>query len=199
MVLRYSLYAYPAECLRAVLREEAGTVLPARSFSMRLPPVLDVWGAVVRCLWLVDAGLGHHVRGHGLDRRVPDPRRHALHRGHSCCAWSGGQVGRAAALPTFMGNPLACAAANASLGTHQRRRLACPRRPDRCGPEIWEILKKKLEAVRDVRTSAPSGVIALPMLRTSHGGHRRCHLRYIWVPPRRLLVHIAPVHEHPAG
>ena len=101
-----------------------------------------------------------HVRRQGADRRLPDPGGGAVHPGGGP-----GHLGRPAVLahgPTFMGNPLACAVANASIGLLRagdwagRGRAgsapACAPAWSRCGAR---------PGVADVRVLGAIGVVQL--------------------------------------
>lgn len=93
--------------------------------------------------------------------------------------------------PTYMGNALACASANASLDLFEREpRLAQAAR-------IEGILKRELEAacgmpgIKDVRVKGAIGVIELERLDTADA-RRRLIERGVWVRPFGNIVYTTP-------
>lgn len=93
--------------------------------------------------------------------------------------------------PTYMGNALACASANASLDLFEREpRLAQAAR-------IESVLKRELEIVRgmtgvkDVRVKGAIGVIELDRLDTADA-RRRLIERGVWVRPFGNIVYTTP-------
>ena len=93
--------------------------------------------------------------------------------------------------PTYMGNALACASANASLDLFEREpRLAQTAR-------VESVLKRELEAVRgvagvkDVRVKGAIGVIELERLDTVDA-RRRLIERGVWVRPFGNIVYTTP-------
>jgi adenosylmethionine---8-amino-7-oxononanoate aminotransferase len=94
--------------------------------------------------------------------------------------------------PTFMGNPLACVAANASLDLFE----AEPR-----GLEAAEIGKKltlglgpciELRGVTDVRVRGAVGVVELERIEDLTGLKRRFVEAGVWVRPFRNIVYLTP-------
>jgi adenosylmethionine-8-amino-7-oxononanoate aminotransferase len=94
--------------------------------------------------------------------------------------------------PTFMANPLACAAANASLDLF----AAEPRLGQVAA--IADGLRDGLEAarrvsgVKDVRVMGAIGVVELDRLNDPAALQRRCVEAGIWVRPFRNIVYLTP-------
>jgi adenosylmethionine-8-amino-7-oxononanoate aminotransferase len=94
--------------------------------------------------------------------------------------------------PTYMGNPLACAAANASLDLFERE----PRLQQVSA--IEEQMRRELEACRglkgvvDVRVKGAIGVVELS--RAGEGAWLRPHFlkRGVWIRPFGNIVYLAP-------
>ena len=94
--------------------------------------------------------------------------------------------------PTFMANPLACAAANASLDLFERE--------DRLGQAaaIADQLEAELEPCRrlpgvlDVRVRGAIGVVQLAMPIDLDGLKRRLVAAGVWVRPFRDIVYLTP-------
>ncbi len=94
--------------------------------------------------------------------------------------------------PTFMANPLACAAANASLDLFEReprlRQIAA----------IAGALRRDLEpcrelpGVRDVRVQGAIGVVELGSIDDMTGLKRRFVEAGVWVRPFRNIVYLTP-------
>ena len=93
--------------------------------------------------------------------------------------------------PTFMGNPLACAAASASLDLLERR---WPTEVPRIERQLAAGLAPALEqdAVADVRVLGATGVIALHDLVRVQEVTRAALERGVWVRPFRNLVYTMP-------
>jgi adenosylmethionine-8-amino-7-oxononanoate aminotransferase len=107
-------------------------------------------------------------------------------------AVSASQAGALLHGPTFMGNPLACAVANASLGIIEKGRW----RADvaRIGTGLASGLAPALElgAVRDVRTIGAVGVIELHDAVDVTAVTAAAIRRGVWVRPFRNLVYTMP-------
>jgi adenosylmethionine-8-amino-7-oxononanoate aminotransferase len=107
-------------------------------------------------------------------------------------AVSGGQAGVLLHGPTFMGNPLACAVANASLGIIETGRW----RTDvgRIGTRLASGLAPAMElgAVRDVRTIGAVGVIELHDAVDVTAVTAAAIRHGVWVRPFRNLVYTMP-------
>ncbi len=107
-------------------------------------------------------------------------------------AVSGGDGGGLMHGPTFMANPLACAAANASLDLFEReprlRQIAA----------IAGALRRDLEpcrelpGVRDVRVQGAIGVVELGSIDDMTGLKRRFVEAGVWVRPFRNIVYLTP-------
>jgi adenosylmethionine-8-amino-7-oxononanoate aminotransferase len=94
--------------------------------------------------------------------------------------------------PTFMANPMGCAAANASLDLfEQEDRLAQAR-------AIEAALREGLEPCRDftnvvdVRTHGAVGVVQLRQIADPVGLRRRFIARGVWIRPFRDIVYLTP-------
>ncbi|MGD0192269.1 MAG: adenosylmethionine--8-amino-7-oxononanoate transaminase [Rhizomicrobium sp.] len=94
--------------------------------------------------------------------------------------------------PTFMGNPLACAAANASLDLFERE--------PRC-LQSAEIAKKltlglgpciELPGVKDVRVRGAIGVVELNAIGDTNALNHRFVDAGVWIKPFRNIVYLTP-------
>lgn len=93
--------------------------------------------------------------------------------------------------PTFMANPLACAAANASLDLLEERfRTEVPRIEARLASGLAPALE--LDAVVDVRVLGATGVVALRDAVRAPDVTRAALERGVWVRPFRNLVYAMP-------
>jgi adenosylmethionine---8-amino-7-oxononanoate aminotransferase len=94
--------------------------------------------------------------------------------------------------PTFMGNALACAAANASLDLFERE----PRLRQAAdiagvlGPALGQCLG--LPGVVDVRVKGAIGVVELDEIRDMNRLKRRLVEQRVWVRPFRNIVYLTP-------
>jgi adenosylmethionine-8-amino-7-oxononanoate aminotransferase len=94
--------------------------------------------------------------------------------------------------PTYMGNPLACAAANASLDLFERE----PRLAQVAAIETQMLTEleacRGLKGVVDVRVKGAIGVVELD--RTGEGAWLRPHFlkRGVWIRPFGNIVYLAP-------
>jgi adenosylmethionine-8-amino-7-oxononanoate aminotransferase len=91
--------------------------------------------------------------------------------------------------PTFMANPLACAAANASLDLFETEPRLEQVAAIRAGLEIGLAPCRELPHVKDVRVMGAVGVIELDDIA---GVQRRCVEAGIWVRPFRDIVYLTP-------
>jgi adenosylmethionine-8-amino-7-oxononanoate aminotransferase len=94
--------------------------------------------------------------------------------------------------PTFMANPLACAAANASLDLFEREpRLA---QVAAIGAALAEGLEpcRALPGVRDVRVLGAIGVVELDRIDDLNGLKRRFIETGVWVRPFRNIIYLTP-------
>lgn len=94
--------------------------------------------------------------------------------------------------PTFMANPLACAAANASIDLFERE----PRleQAERISARLAEGLEpcRELAGVRDVRVKGAIGVVELERIEDVIDLKRRFVDQGIWVRPFRNIVYLTP-------
>jgi adenosylmethionine-8-amino-7-oxononanoate aminotransferase len=94
--------------------------------------------------------------------------------------------------PTFMGNALACAAANASLDLFERE----PRLEQAAaiGRALAEQLApcRRLKGVRDVRVMGAIGVVELERIDDMNALKRRLVEQGVWVRPFRNIVYLTP-------
>ena len=91
--------------------------------------------------------------------------------------------------PTFMANPLACAAANASLDLFETEPRLAQVAEIRAGLEAGLAPCRALPGVRDVRVIGAVGVIELDDIGDLQ---RRCVEAGIWVRPFRNIVYLTP-------
>lgn len=94
--------------------------------------------------------------------------------------------------PTYMGNALACAAANASLDLfEQEPRLAQARR---IGEALEQMLApaRDLPGVKDVRTRGAIGVIQLDRTAPADRLSAACIERGVWLRPFRDILYTTP-------
>ncbi len=91
--------------------------------------------------------------------------------------------------PTFMANPLACAAANASLDLFETEPRLAQVAEIRAGLEAGLAPCRALPGVRDVRVIGAVGVIELD---DTGDLQRRCVEAGIWVRPFRNIVYLTP-------
>jgi adenosylmethionine-8-amino-7-oxononanoate aminotransferase len=91
--------------------------------------------------------------------------------------------------PTFMANPLACAAANASLDLFETEPRLAQVAAIRAGLEAGLAPCRELPHVRDVRVMGAVGVVELDDIGDVQ---RRCVAAGIWVRPFRNIVYLTP-------
>ncbi|HEY2068102.1 MAG TPA: adenosylmethionine--8-amino-7-oxononanoate transaminase [Rhizomicrobium sp.] len=94
--------------------------------------------------------------------------------------------------PTFMGNALACAAANASLDlfAHEPRLLQAAEIGKLMGKGLGRCLG--LPGVKDVRVKGAIGVVELERIANLNGLKRRFADQGVWVRPFRNIVYLTP-------
>ncbi|MEI9994674.1 MAG: adenosylmethionine--8-amino-7-oxononanoate transaminase [Rhizomicrobium sp.] len=94
--------------------------------------------------------------------------------------------------PTYMGNALACAAANASLDLFERenRLLQAAEIAKTMAPALGACLG--LKGVRDVRVRGAIGVVELDGIADLNDLKRRLAARGVWVRPFRNIVYLTP-------
>ncbi|MGD0144841.1 MAG: adenosylmethionine--8-amino-7-oxononanoate transaminase [Rhizomicrobium sp.] len=94
--------------------------------------------------------------------------------------------------PTFMGNALACAAANASLDLFERenRLLQSAEIGKKMAPALGRCLE--LPGVVDVRVRGAIGVVELARIDDLNGLKRRFVEAGVWVRPFRNIVYLTP-------
>ncbi len=94
--------------------------------------------------------------------------------------------------PTFMGNPLACAAANASLDLFEREdRLE---QASAIGAQMADELEpcRTLPGVTDVRVMGAIGVVQLEAIRDMDRLKAALVAEGVWVRPFRDIVYLTP-------
>ncbi len=94
--------------------------------------------------------------------------------------------------PTFMANPLACAAANASLDLFETEPRLRQIAAIEAGLDEGLNPARKIAGVRDVRVMGAVGVVELEKLRDPAGLQRACVEAGIWVRPFRNIVYLTP-------
>jgi adenosylmethionine-8-amino-7-oxononanoate aminotransferase len=94
--------------------------------------------------------------------------------------------------PTFMANPLACAAANASLDLFETEPRLAQIAEISAGLEEGLAPCCRIAGVRDVRVMGAVGVVELEQLGDSRALQRRCVEAGIWVRPFRNIVYLTP-------
>lgn len=96
--------------------------------------------------------------------------------------------------PTYMANPLACAAANASLDIFERE--PCLERVEAIETQLYEQLRpyKKLPGVKDVRVKGAIGVIQLEEATGEYVSTLRqeCIKRGVWIRPFGDVFYVTP-------
>jgi adenosylmethionine-8-amino-7-oxononanoate aminotransferase len=94
--------------------------------------------------------------------------------------------------PTFMGNALACAAANASLDLfeHEPRLLQAAEIAQKLGPALGRCLG--LPGVIDVRAKGAIGVVELDRIVDLNRLKSRLLAEGVWVRPFRNIVYLTP-------
>ena len=94
--------------------------------------------------------------------------------------------------PTFMANPLACAAANASLDLFETEDRLGQVAAIAAGLEQGLGPCRTIAGVRDVRILGAIGVVELERLNDPKALQRRCVEAGIWVRPFRNIVYLTP-------
>jgi adenosylmethionine-8-amino-7-oxononanoate aminotransferase len=94
--------------------------------------------------------------------------------------------------PTFMGNALACAAANASLDLFERepRLLQAAEIAQKLGPSLGRCLG--LPGVVDVRAKGAIGVVELDRIADMNSLKLRLLEEGVWIRPFRNIVYLTP-------
>ena len=182
------MHAYPAECLRELrlTADRYGLLLIFDEIATGFGRTGELFAAdhagVVPDIMCV----GKALTGGYLTLAA------MLCTGEVASTVSGGGAGALLHGPTFMGNPLACAVANASLGIigdgGWRADVA------RIGAGLTEGLgpARELEAVRDVRTIGAVGVIELHDAVDVTAVTTAAIRHGVWVRPFRNLVYTMP-------
>jgi adenosylmethionine-8-amino-7-oxononanoate aminotransferase len=94
--------------------------------------------------------------------------------------------------PTFMANPLACAAANASLDLFEAEPRLAQVAAIAEGLEAGLAPLRRVRGVKDVRVMGAIGVVELERLDDAKPLRRRCVEAGIWVRPFRNIVYLTP-------
>ncbi|MDP9696522.1 UNVERIFIED_ORG: adenosylmethionine-8-amino-7-oxononanoate aminotransferase [Arthrobacter globiformis] len=182
------MHAYPAECLTA-LREVAdrhGLLLIFDEIATGFGRTGELFAAdhagVVPDIMCV----GKALTGGYLTLAA------MLCTAEVAAAVSGGQAGALLHGPTFMGNPLACAVANASLGIFETGRWRADVARIGTGLASGLAAARELPAVRDVRTIGAVGVIELHDAVDVTAVTAAAIRHRVWVRPFRNLVYTMP-------
>ncbi|WP_311764414.1 adenosylmethionine--8-amino-7-oxononanoate transaminase [Arthrobacter ipis] len=182
------MHAYPAECLTA-LREVAdrhGLLLIFDEIATGFGRTGELFAAdhagVVPDIMCV----GKALTGGYLTLAA------MLCTAEVAAAVSGGQAGALLHGPTFMGNPLACAVANASLGIIETGRWRVDVARIGTGLASGLAPARELSAVRDVRTIGAVGVIELHDAVDVTAVTAAAIRHGVWVRPFRNLVYTMP-------
>ncbi|MFF2318419.1 adenosylmethionine--8-amino-7-oxononanoate transaminase [Arthrobacter sp. NPDC058097] len=182
------MHAYPAECL-TVLRE----VADRHGLLLIFDEIATGFGRTGQLFAADHAGVvpdimcaGKALTGGYLTLAA------MLCTAEVAAAVSGGQAGALLHGPTFMGNPLACAVAIASLGIIETGSWRAD--VGRIGTGLASGLASALElgAVRDVRTIGAVGVIELHDAVDVTAVTAAAIRRGVWVRPFRNLVYTMP-------
>ncbi len=94
--------------------------------------------------------------------------------------------------PTFMANPLACAAANASLDLFETEPRLDQVAAVAAGLNEGLAPCRKIGGVKEVRVMGAVGVVELERLKDAKALQRRCVGEGIWVRPFRDIVYLTP-------
>ncbi|MGK3956170.1 adenosylmethionine--8-amino-7-oxononanoate transaminase [Arthrobacter sp. R4] len=182
------MHAYPAECL-TVLRQVAdrhGLLLIFDEIATGFGRTGELFaadhGGVVPDIMCV----GKALTGGYLTLAA------MLCTGEIASTVSGGKVGALLHGPTFMGNPLACAVANASLGIIDGGGWRADVARIRAGLEAGLAPAVDLESVRDVRTIGAVGVIELHDAVDVTAVTAAAIRHGVWLRPFRNLVYTMP-------
>ncbi|WP_416416740.1 adenosylmethionine--8-amino-7-oxononanoate transaminase [Paenarthrobacter aromaticivorans] len=182
------MFIYPPECVR-ILRE----VADAHGLLLILDEIATGFGRTGELFAANRAGVvpdilcvGKALTGGYMTLAA------TLCTGEVARVVSSGDAGALLHGPTFMGNPLACAVANASLGLLRDRDWRAD--VDRVGDGLEEGLAPALEldGVRDVRIIGAVGVIELADAVDVAEVTRAAIERGVWIRPFRNLVYTMP-------
>ncbi|MDE1172462.1 MAG: adenosylmethionine--8-amino-7-oxononanoate transaminase [Parvibaculaceae bacterium] len=117
----------------------------------------------------------------------------AVARAHVFEAFLGDDAGMALMHgPTYMGNPLACAAANASLDLFEREPRLEQARAIEAQLRVELERARKLAGVVDVRVKGAIGVIELEKISDLNGLKRRFVEAGVWIRPFGNIVYTTP-------
>ncbi|BCW51015.1 adenosylmethionine--8-amino-7-oxononanoate transaminase [Arthrobacter sp. StoSoilB13] len=182
------MFIYPAECVR-ILREVADEY----GLLLILDEIATGFGRTGELFAANDAGVvpdmlcvGKALTGGYMTLAA------TLCTGEVARVVSNGGAGALLHGPTFMGNPLACAVANASLGLLRDGDWRAD--VDRVGAGLAEGLAPAvgLDGVRDVRTIGAVGVIELADAVDVAAVTRAAIRQGVWIRPFRNLVYTMP-------
>ena len=182
------MHAYPAECLTALRR-----VADGHGLLLIFDEIATGFGRTGELFAASHAGVvpdimcvGKALTGGYLTLAA------MLCTGEVASTVSRGQAGALLHGPTFMGNPLACAVANASLGILGDGGWRADVERISAGLESGLAPALDLEAVRDVRTIGAVGVIELHDAADVTAVAAAAIRHGVWVRPFRNLVYAMP-------